>query len=116
MVKCVCYVRVVDHWFQDLDATIPNGSVTTGRMSLVGVDHSGSDSIVPLMLRMVCYAMVGALVLYYRSLETASTLLRMDKISSRPCMGVMTYKALTFSTSKQLGSYHRFYTIELFKP
>jgi hypothetical protein len=101
------------HWFCDLDATIPNGSVTTGRMSLVGVGHSGWDPIVPLMLRTVCYAMAGALALYYRSLGTTSTLLRRGNILGRPCMGVMTYKALSFSASKQLGSYRQFYTIEL---
>jgi hypothetical protein len=68
----VCYVRVVDPWFHDLDATIPNGLVTRGWTSLVGVGHSGSDLIVPLMLHTVCYAMAGALALYYRSLGTAS--------------------------------------------
>jgi hypothetical protein len=72
------------HWFLDLDATISNGSVTTRRMSLVGVGHSGSDMIVPLMLCTVCYAMAGALTLYYRSLGTVSTLLRMGNISGRP--------------------------------
>jgi hypothetical protein len=72
------------HWFRDLDATIPNGSVTTGWTSLVGVGHSGSDPIVPLMLRTVCYAMAGVLALYYRSLGTASTLLRKGNISGRP--------------------------------
>jgi hypothetical protein len=113
MVRCVCYVRAMVHWFRDLDATIPNGSVTIGQTSLVGVGHSGSDPIVPLMLLTICYAMAGALTLYYRSLETASTLLRMGNISGRPCMGVITYKALSFSASKQLGSYCRFYTIEL---
>jgi hypothetical protein len=56
------------NWFRDLDATIPNGAVTTGQMSLVGVGHSGSDPIVPLVLCTVCCAMVGALALYYRSL------------------------------------------------
>jgi hypothetical protein len=84
MVKCVRYVKAVIHWFCDLDATIPNGSVTTGRTSLVGVGHSGSDPIVPLVLRTVCCAMAGALALYYRSLGTASTLLRMGNISGRP--------------------------------
>jgi hypothetical protein len=101
------------HWFRDLDATIPNGSVTTGRTSIVGVGHSGLDPIVPLVLRTVCYAMAGALALYYRSLETASTLLRRGNISGRPCMWVMICKALSLSASKQLGSYRRFYTIEL---
>jgi hypothetical protein len=96
MVKCVCYMRAVDHWFRDLDATIPNGLVTTGRTSLVGLDHLGSDSIVPLMLRRVCCTMAGALALYYRSLGTASTLLRRGNISGKPCMGVMTYNTLAF--------------------
>jgi hypothetical protein len=101
------------YWFRDLDATIPNGSVTGGRTSLVDVDHLGSDSIVPLMLRTVCYAMIEALALYYKSLMTASTLLRMGNISGRPYMRVITYKALDFSALKQLGNYRRFYTIEL---
>jgi hypothetical protein len=83
MVKCVCYTRLWIHWFRDLDATIPNGSVTIGRLSLVGVGHSRSDSIVSLMLRTVSYAMVGALTLYYRSLGTISTLLRRGNISGR---------------------------------
>jgi hypothetical protein len=70
--------------FRDLDATITNGSVTTGRTSLVGVGHLVSDSIVPLMLRTVCYVMAGALALYCKFLRTASTLLRRGNISSRP--------------------------------
>ena len=82
------------HWFRDHDATIPNGTVTIAQTSLVGVGHSRSDPIVPLMLHTVCFrAMAGALALYYRSLRTASTLLRRGKISGRPYMGVMTYNA-----------------------
>jgi hypothetical protein len=84
------------HRFHDLNATIPNGSVTIGQTSLVGVGHSRSDLIVPLMLCTVYYAMVETLTLYYRSLETASTMLRMSNISCRPCMRVMTYIALDF--------------------
>jgi hypothetical protein len=84
MVKCVCYTGLWIHWFRDLDATIPNGLVTIGRTSLVGVGHSRLDLIVPLMLRMVSYAMVGALALYYRFLGTASALLRRGNISGRP--------------------------------
>jgi hypothetical protein len=57
--------------------------------------------------------MAGALALYYRYFGIASTPLRRGNISGRPCMGVTTYKALSFPTSKQLGGYHRFYTIEL---
>jgi hypothetical protein len=113
IVKCVYYTGFWIHWFDDLHATIPNGLITIGHTSLVGVGHLRSDLIVSLMLRTVCYAMAGALTLYYRSLGTTSTLLRMGNILGRPCMRVMTYKALDFSTLKQLGNYHRFYTIEL---
>jgi hypothetical protein len=84
MVKCVCYTGLWIHWFYDFDATIPNGLVIIGRTSLVGVGHSGSNSIIPLMLRMVCYAMAGALALYYRCLGTASTLRGRGNISGRP--------------------------------
>jgi hypothetical protein len=84
MVKCVCYMRLWIHLFRDLNATIPNGSVTIGQTSLVGVGHSRSYSIVPLMLSTVCYAMAGALALYYRSLGTALILLRMGDILGRP--------------------------------
>jgi hypothetical protein len=90
MVKCVYYTGFWIHWFLDLDATIPNDSVTTGRTSLVGVGHSRSDSIVPLMLRTVCYVMAGALTLYYKSPRTASTLLRKGNISGRPYCSTMT--------------------------
>jgi hypothetical protein len=75
-------VRAMD-WFCDPDTTIPNDSVTIGWTSLVGVGHSGSDSIMPLMLCTVCCKVAGALTLYYRSLGIASTLLRRGNISSR---------------------------------
>ena len=55
MVKCVYYTGLWIHWFCDHDATIPNGTVTIGHKSLIGVGHSGSDLIVPLMLRTVCF-------------------------------------------------------------
>jgi hypothetical protein len=96
MVKCVCYTGLWIHWFHDLGVTIPNGSATIRRTSLVDVGHSRSNSIVLLMLRTVCCPMVGALALYYKSFGTAPTLLRMGNISGRPCMGVMTYNALAF--------------------
>jgi hypothetical protein len=70
MINCVCYMGLWIHWFHDPGATIPNGSVTIEQMSLVGVGHSRSDSILPLMLHMVCCAMAGTLALYYRSLRT----------------------------------------------
>jgi hypothetical protein len=96
MVKCVCYMGLWIYWFRDHDANIPNGSVTIGQTSLVGVGNSGSDLIVPQMLRTICCTMTGALALYYRSIGTISTLLRRSNISGRPCMGVMTYNALFF--------------------
>jgi hypothetical protein len=96
MVKYVCYIGLWIHWFRDLGATIPNGSVTIRRRSLVGVGHSRLDSIMLLMLHMVCYAMAGALALYYRSLRTVPTLPRRGNISGRPCMRVMMYNALAF--------------------
>ena len=97
MVKRVYYKGLWIHWFRDHDATIPNGKVTIGRTSLVGVGHLGSDPIVPLMLRTVCFcAMAGALALYYRSLGIASTLLRRGKILGKPYMRVMTYNTLFF--------------------
>ena len=71
----------------------------------VGPDHAANVTYG--MIRV----MAGALALYYRSLGTASTLLRMGNISGRPYMRVMTYNALAFSTLKQLGNYHRFYII-----
>jgi hypothetical protein len=71
------------YWFCDLGATIPNSSVTIGRTSLVGVCHSRSDSIVSLMLHIICCVMVGALTLYYRFFGTAPTLLRRGNISGR---------------------------------
>jgi hypothetical protein len=81
----VCVIRGFwIHWFRDNGATIPNGLVTIGWMSLVGVGHSRLDSIVPLMLCMVCCAMAEALSLYCRSLGIAPTLLRWDNISGRP--------------------------------
>jgi hypothetical protein len=81
MIKCVCYTGLWIHWFHDLGAIIPSGSVTAGRTSLVDVGHSRSDSIVPLMLHTVYCAMARTLALYYRSLGTTPTLLRMGNIS-----------------------------------
>ena len=55
MVKRVYYMGLWIHWFYDHDTTIPYGTVTIGRTSLVGVGHSGLDPIVPLMLRTICF-------------------------------------------------------------
>jgi hypothetical protein len=84
MVKCACYTGLWIHWFHDHGATIPNGLVTIERTSLVGVSHSKSDLIMPLMSRTVCCTMTRVLALYYRSLGTASTLLRSGNISGKP--------------------------------
>jgi hypothetical protein len=84
MVKCVCYTRLWIHWFHDSRAIIPNGPITIGWMSLVGVGHSRLDLIMPLILRTVCCAMAGVLALYCRSLGTASILLRRGNILDRP--------------------------------
>jgi hypothetical protein len=69
MVKYVCYIGLRNYWFRDQGATIPNGFVTIRHTSLVGVGHSRSNSIVPLILRTVCCVMVGALALYFKSLR-----------------------------------------------
>jgi hypothetical protein len=61
-----------------------DGHYRTDIISDVG--YSRLDLTVPLVLRTVQYAMAGALALalYYRSFETASTLLRICNISDRP--------------------------------
>jgi hypothetical protein len=105
-INCVLWLNVCViwglwiYWFCDLGATIFNGSITIRRTSLVGVGHSKSDSIVSLMLRIVCCAMARVLSLYYRSFGIVPILLRRGNISSRTCMGVMTYNALAFSALK----------------
>jgi hypothetical protein len=116
MVKHVCYMGLWIYCFLDLGVIIPKGSVIIGRTSLINMGHSGSDSIMPLMLRMVCCAITEKLVLYYRSFGTAPTLLRNGNISSKPCMRVMTYKALDVFALNQLGNYCRFYTISFENP
>jgi hypothetical protein len=113
----VCYTGLWIHWFHDLCATIPNGSVTIGQTLLVGMGHLRSDLILPLMLHTVCCVMAEALVLYYRSLGIVPTPLRMGNISGRPCMGVMSYNnALAFSAIKHLVNYCQFYTISFENP
>jgi hypothetical protein len=49
-----------------------------------GVGHPRSDSVVPLVLRMVCYIMARAPALYFKSLRITLILLRMGNISGRP--------------------------------
>jgi hypothetical protein len=49
-----------------------------------GVGHPRLNPVMSLLLRTVCSAMAGAPTLYYRSLGTASTLLRRGSISGRP--------------------------------
>jgi hypothetical protein len=99
MVKYVCYTGLWIHWFRDPDATIPNDSVTIGRTSVVGVGHSRSDSIMPLILRMICCAIAGTLTLYYRSLGTASTLLRRSNILFTSYTYIIYYIYITYKIS-----------------
>jgi hypothetical protein len=49
-----------------------------------GVGYPRLDLVVLLVLRKVCCVMAGAPTLYYRSLGTVSTLLRISNISGRP--------------------------------
>jgi hypothetical protein len=102
MVKYVCYIGLWIQWFRDPGAVIPNSSIIIGQTSLVGVDHSRSNSITPLTLCMLCCAKAGTLTLYYKSLGTATILLRIGNISDRPCMRVMTYNELVFSCIKTI--------------
>jgi hypothetical protein len=97
---CVYYTGLWIHWFCDHGATIPNDSVTIGCMSLVGVGHSRLDSFVPLMLRTVCCVIAEVLALYYKSIGTAPTLLRMGNISDRLYVRVTIYNALAFFALK----------------
>jgi hypothetical protein len=48
-----------------------------------GVGHLGSNLVVPLMLCTVRCVMARASALYYKSLGTASTLLKKDNISGK---------------------------------
>jgi hypothetical protein len=75
-----------------------------------GVGHPRLDSVVSLVLRMVCCAMTGVLTLYYKSLGAVPTLLRIGNISGKPYMRVITYNALAFSCIKIFGCYRRYYT------
>ena len=103
---CVYYMGLWIYWFCDHGATILNGSVTIGRISLVGAGHPRSDSVVLLMLRTVCCAKAGVLALYYRSLGTAPTLLRNGNILSRPYYWTMTATHIICICSLSLYIYH----------
>jgi hypothetical protein len=65
-----------------------DGHYRTSVISCVG--HPRSDAVMLLVLCMVRCAVTGAPALYYRSLETTSTLLRMSNISDRPYCLTMT--------------------------
>jgi hypothetical protein len=54
--------------------------------------------------------MARAPTLYYKSLGTVPTLLKMDKISVRPYVRVTTYKTLVSLALKYLGDCRREYT------
>ena len=82
MVKCVC-VGFGSNGFVIKTQPFPMGGHY--RMNVIsGVGHPRLDLVVLLVLRMVQCAMARARALYYRSLRTASTMLRKDNISSRP--------------------------------
>jgi hypothetical protein len=82
MVKCVC-VGFGSNGFVTKTQSFPMDGHY--RMNVIsGVGHPRSDLVVPLVLRTIYCVMVGTLTLYYRSLGTALTLLRMDNISNIP--------------------------------
>jgi hypothetical protein len=93
MVKCVCYMNL------ESNDCFVTGATLKGcyyKMYIIsGVGHLMPDLIVLLLLWMIAFSIQGT-VLYYRSLETAATLLRRNNISGKPYMKVMAYKALAF--------------------
>ena len=81
-VKCVCVGFRSNDFVTKTYPFLMDGYYKTDIIS--GVGHRRSDSVVLLVLRTVCCAMAGALVLYYKSLRTTSTLLRRGNISGKP--------------------------------
>jgi hypothetical protein len=81
MVKCVCVGFGSNGFMTKMQSFPMDGHYRMNVISSVG--HLRSDSVVPLVLRTICYAMVGTPALYYMSLGTESTLLRMGNISGR---------------------------------
>ena len=82
MVKCVCVGFGYNDFVTKIQPFPMDGHYRTYVIS--GMGHPRSNSIVPLVLCMVCCAIARVLALYYRSLRTASTLLRRGNISGRP--------------------------------
>jgi hypothetical protein len=68
-----------------------------------GMGHPRLNLVVPLILHMIHCAMAVASTLYYRSLGTVLTLLRMGNISGRPyCLTITIthdYKHIIYITS-----------------
>jgi hypothetical protein len=82
MVKCVCGGFGSNDFVIKMQSFPIDGHY---RMNVIsGVGHPRSDSVVLLVLCMVCCTMIGTLALYYRSLWIVLTLLRRDNISGRP--------------------------------
>ena len=81
MVKCVCVDFGSNGFVTKMQPFPMDGNYMTDVIS--GVGHLRLDPVVLLVLHTVCCALAGALALYYRSLGTASTLLRRGNISSR---------------------------------
>ena len=81
IVKCVCYMSLGSNGCFMAGTALMDGHY---RMYIIsGVGHPKSDLIVLLVLCMVAYNIFRALVLYYRSLRTVSTLLRVCNISGK---------------------------------
>jgi hypothetical protein len=81
MVKCVYVGFGSDGFMIKTQPFSMDGYYRTNIISSVG--HLRSDSVVPLVLCSIFCAMTGAPALYYMSLGTESTLLRMGNIPDR---------------------------------
>jgi hypothetical protein len=82
MVKCVC-VGFASNGFVTKTQSFPmDGHYRTDVIR--GVGHPRSDSVVPLVLRMVCCTINGTPALYYKSLGIVSILLKICDILGRP--------------------------------
>ena len=112
MIKCVCGSFGSNSFVTKMQQFPMVGHYKTDVISSVG--HLRSNSVVLLVLHTVCCAMVVALPLYYRSIGTASTLLRNGNISSRLYCWTMTitlyiYIYITYMINYHLIMLHVFY-------
>jgi hypothetical protein len=79
---CMCGAFESNGFVTKMQSFSMDGHYRTNIISNVG--HPRSDSVVPLVLRTIYYAMAKVPTLYYRSLRIASTLLRRSNILGRP--------------------------------